>query len=379
MGPAIRLIKLFGIPIEINFSWIFVFLLVIYMLGDQFGDFYPAWPVAHRWALAVAIALLFFLSVLGHELSHSLLAVRKGIPVNRITLFLFGGVSQLSHEARRPWTEFTVTVVGPVSSILLALVFFGLWFLLRETSASLEITLRLLTGVNLMLGLFNLLPGFPLDGGRILRAAAWGLTGDYWLATRVASRVGQGIGLLMGLGGATLALLGFRQFGVFGIWMTLIGVFLFVAATTSYRQERAREGLRSYRVSDVMTNEWGTLPVDTSTDSPLVVQGFARHEDLAVVTTDGEVVGLLTRGQMARAHRGLGPATPLSRIMQPLRSMPWLGPDDTISDAMERVQSGTQDRIPVLRNGELLGLVGREEIMRFSRRVLGRGPYQRKS
>ena len=379
MGPAIRLIKLFGIPIEINFSWIFVFLLVIYMLGDQFGEFYPTWSVVHRWVLAVGIALLFFSSVVAHELSHSLLAIKKGIPVNRITLFLFGGVSQLSHEARRPLTEFAVTVVGPVSSILLALIFFGFWLLLRHTNASLEITLRLLIGVNLMLGVFNLLPGFPLDGGRILRAAAWGITGNYWLATRIAARVGQGMGALMVLGGAGLALLDFRQFGVFGIWMALIGAFLFVAAAAAYRQERVREGLRTYRVADVMTNEWGILPAETSLDSPLVGQGLARHDDLVMVSTDGKVVGLLTRRLLAQAARSSVPAAPLSRIMQPIRSMPWLGPDDTISDAVERVQTGKQDKIPVLRDGELLGLVGRDEIMGFSRRVLGKGPYQRKS
>ncbi len=379
MGPAIRLIKLFGIPIEINFSWIFVFLLVIYMLGDQFGDFYPTWSTVHRWALAVGIALLFFLSVLAHELSHSLLAVKKGIPVNRITLFLFGGVSQLSHEARRPMTEFAVTVVGPVSSMLLALVIFGFWWAFRDVSPSLEITLRLLMGVNLMLGVFNLLPGFPLDGGRILRAAAWGISGNYWLATRIAARVGQGIGGLMVIGGGSLAFLDFRQFGVFGIWMSLIGAFLLVAATTSYRQEKAREGLKTYRVADVMTHEWGILPVETSMDSPLVGQGLARHNDLVMVSGDGQMVGLLTRRLMASAPRGPGPTTPLSLIMQPLRNTPWLAPDDTISDAMDRVQNGRQERFPVWRDGELLGLVGREEILRFTRNVLGQGTYQRKS
>ena len=370
MGPSIRLVKIFGIPIEINFSWVFVFLLITYLLGNQFGDLHPGWVVAQRWVLAVVIAVSFFLSVLAHELSHSLVAVRKGIPVQGITLFFFGGVSQLSHEAPRPYTEFAITVVGPASSIVLALLFGGLWFLLRDFSASLEIAFQYLMSINLMLGVFNMLPGFPLDGVRVLRAVIWGITGNYWLATRVAARGGQVIGTLMVLGGVALAAFDFNLFGISGIWMALIGAFLFSAATATYRQERSREGLRPYRVADVMTNDWWTLPGETPMDSPLVDQGLARHNDLVMVSLNGRVEGLLTRRLVAQVPRGAWASTPLSRIMLPLWSLPSLTPEDTVSDAMERVQTGKQDKLAVLRNGELMGMVSREDILRFARRVL---------
>ena len=132
MGPTVRVLRIFGIPIEIHFSWVFVFLLITFLLGNQFGQFHPTWTVAGRWTLALVISVLFFASVLSHELSHSLVAVRKGIPVQGITLFFFGGVSHLAHEARRPWLEFLITVVGPLSSILLAVVFGALWLLFRD-------------------------------------------------------------------------------------------------------------------------------------------------------------------------------------------------------------------------------------------------------
>ena len=372
MGPTIRLIKLFGIPIEINFSWIFIFLLIIYLLGDHFGGAYPWWSAWHQWALAVCIALLFFLSVLAHELSHSLLAVKNGIPVERITLFLFGGVSQLCHEARRPLTEFAIAVVGPLCSVVLALALFGLWVALRDMSATLEITLRLLIGVNMMLGLFNLLPGFPLDGGRVLRSAAWGITGNYWLATRIAARMGQGTGALMALGGLVLAALEFGQFGVAGIWFALIGAFLLVAATTSYRQEREREGLLRYRVADIITDLWASRQPGMLPGTPLLAQGKTLHAVMGSTQRSGASNGRWARTLLARIPRTPLAATPMSEAAQSGMGEFWLTPDDTVMEAMEQVRAGRQDKLPVVRDGELLGFLAREDIQNFARRVLRR-------
>ena len=390
MGPSIRLIKVFGIPIEINFSWIFIFLLITYLLANQFGQFYPGWPVLGQWVLALVIAFAFFLSVLAHELSHSLVALRSGIPVRSITLFFFGGVSQLSHEARRPYTEFLVTVVGPLSSIFLALVFGG-WLLLltdgtpsgetvllilftvQEQTSPLEVALRLLFVINLMLGLFNMLPGFPLDGGRVLRAVLWGVSGSYWRATQIAVRSGQGLGGLMVLGGVALAVKYFHIFGISGAWMALIGGGLFSAATATYRQERTKEGLRNYRINDVMTGYLWTLPGDMPLGSPLVDQGLAGHNDLVMVSLNGRVEGLLTRSLLARIPKKAWADTPLSRAMLPLKSLPALGPEDSVSHALEQVETGRVGRLAVMRNGELVGLISREDILRFSRSVLRKG------
>lgn len=367
MGPSLRVLKIFGIPIEIHFSWIFVFLLITFLLGSQFGQFHPTWTVLGRWTLALVIAVLFFASVLSHELSHSLVAVRKGIPVQGITLFFFGGVSHLAHEARRPYIEFLITVVGPLSSILLAGVFGALWLLFRDTNSSLEVAFQLLMSINLMLGVFNMLPGFPLDGGRVLRAVIWGLSGSYWRATQVAVRAGQAIGGLIVLGGASLAVFDFRLFGLSGIWMILIGAFLFSAATATYRQERAKERLKAYRVADVMTEGWWTLPGEMLMNSPLVGQGLAGHNDLLAVSLSGRVEGMLTRRLMARIPKRAWGSTLLPQAMMPLRSGPFLTPENTASEAMEQMETGRLGSLAVMRDGELVGFVSRDGIVRLAR------------
>jgi Zn-dependent protease len=237
---SIRIGKILGIPIEVNASWVLIFLLLTYVLAHEFESARLDWPVAQRWSVAAGMVVLLFLSVLIHELSHSVVAKRRGIPVQSITLFIFGGVSRLARDPGRPTTEFTIAVVGPLSSIVLSAVFGGLWYLVGTGDSTLEVVLFLLSWTNLWLGVFNILPGYPLDGGRILRAAVWGLTGNYWRATRVATRSGQAIGALTVLLGVAL--------GIFvnpanGVWVALIGGFLFSVATADYREERSREAV----------------------------------------------------------------------------------------------------------------------------------------
>ncbi len=231
MGSSLRLGRLFGIPIEVNVSWVFVFLLLTFLLANEFEDSRLRWGEAQRWSVAVITVVLFFLSVLVHELSHSLVALAKGIPVQGITLFIFGGVSRLGREPHRPLTEFVVAVVGPLSSIALAGIFGGIWYLLGRGDSSLEVIVLLVAWTNLSLGVFNLVPGYPLDGGRVLRAGVWGLTGSYRRATQVAARSGQGVGILMLAAGIGLAIF---VDTVDGIWIALVGGFLFTVASSSY-------------------------------------------------------------------------------------------------------------------------------------------------
>ena len=231
MGASFRLGRVFGIPIEVNISWVFVFLLLTFLLAGQFEDARLHWPVAQRWTVAMATVVLFFLSVLAHELSHSVMAQSKGIPVRGITLFIFGGVSRLDREPQRPITEFAIALVGPLCSILLAVVFGGIWYLLGRGNSTFEVVLLLLAWTNLSLGVFNLVPGYPLDGGRLLRAGIWGMTGSYRRATQIAARMGQVVGGAMVLGGVTLAV--FLE-PVDGVWVGVVGLFLFSMAKSSY-------------------------------------------------------------------------------------------------------------------------------------------------
>lgn len=306
MGASLRLGKIFGIPIEINVSWIFAFGLMTYLSADLFGQYQPTWPEIQKWGISLVTSLLFSMSVLAHELTHSLMAERWGIPVQKITLFIFGGVSQLAYEARRPMIEFTVSVVGPLSSVALSGVFAGLWLLFRDSFSVLSAVLFVLAWVNLGMGVFNLLPGFPLDGGRVMRSAVWGLTGSYWKATQIAALAGQFLGVSMIVAGIVLVVLtgGFQS-----AWMALIGTFLLSAATTSYRQEQEREKSKKYTVGQVMVARW---PVPAT---PVILEG------------------------------------------------PHTAPSDTLFDAVERIETLGASRIPVIKNGMIVGMIGLEQML----------------
>jgi Zn-dependent protease len=237
MGLSFPLGRIFGIPVDINASWLIVFILLTMVLANEFGQARLGWPIAQRWLVAVVMVICFFASVLAHELSHSVLAKREGIPVRGITLFIFGGVSRLGREPDRPLTEFVVAIAGPLTSIGLAAIFGGLWYLLNSGNDILGVMLFLLAWSNLTLGVFNILPGYPLDGGRVLRAVVWGLTGSYRKGTQVSTRAGQAIGGLTLLTGLVLGIL---VSPVDGVWLALVGGFLFSIATADYRRERDR-------------------------------------------------------------------------------------------------------------------------------------------
>ena len=242
MGKSLRVCRVFGIPVEINATWVIIFLLLTFLLVTRFDSSSLRWPATQQWAVAIITVILFFLSVLVHELSHSLVALSRGIRVRGITLFLFGGVSLLESEPERPWEEFLVAVVGPLTSIGLAAIAAGVlqymspgsWPWAPRIGSSAEMVAVLLAWWNLSVGLFNLLPGFPLDGGRVLRAVVWAGSGSHLTATRVAARCGQGVGVLLIMGGIYYAVSGNLMDG---IWGAVIGAFLFSVATGSYPKE----------------------------------------------------------------------------------------------------------------------------------------------
>lgn len=360
MDSSIRLGRIFGIPLGINYSWLIVFALVIFLMSSNFQDMYPRWTAESRWAVAVLATALFFLSVLLHELSHSLVALAWGIPVKGITLFIFGGVSQLGHDAERPLTEFLISVVGPVTSLALAFALWLAWDLAGGYNSHLNAVLVTLFAINLSLGVFNMLPGFPLDGGRVLRACIWGATGNYWLATRVALHAGQGIGLIMVAGGILWAMSGNFQ----AIWLALVGGFLLYVATSSYRQESARQSLRSRRVEEALSGVWQRLPGHLPAMSPealmaLFVTGYTG------ILVDGPPYGVVTGRQLIYVGREKLENAKLAELMIPLSSFPTIDVATPVFDALEKMEETGEQVIALVRDGQPVGLLNRIEIVEF--------------
>jgi len=233
MVSSLKLGRVLSVPVEVNISWIFVFVLLTYLLSGEFEDHRLHWSMTQRWSVAMITVVLSFLSVLVHELSHSFMALNKGIPVRGITLFIFGGVSRLGREPQRPITEFMIALAGPLVSILLAAILGVVWVLLGRGDSSVEVILILLAWINLSLCVFNLIPGYPLDGGRLLRASIWGLTGNHRIASLIASVMGLIVGGCMVLGGAALVLI---LGPIYGVWFAVVGAFLFLMAGNSHQK-----------------------------------------------------------------------------------------------------------------------------------------------
>jgi Zn-dependent protease/CBS domain-containing protein len=325
---------------------------------------FPLWDTTQRWGVAAVTSLLFFSSVLAHELAHSVVAVRKGIPVHGITLFIFGGVSRITREASRPGTELMVAIVGPLASLALGGIFLGVEYLANGRSEPLEALAWLLARANLALGIFNLVPGFPLDGGRVLRALVWAVTRSYQKATRVAVASGHIMAALMIVGGAATAFW-FRDLS--GLWLALVGWFLFSAASTARRQLRLQEALQGIRVRDVMSSDYALAPPSSSI-AQAVEEHLRRPASQGILVGEpGAIYGMLDLRRAQKVPRARWATTPVETVVTPVGKARWLSPDDELMRALELLEEADQEFAPVLESGQLRGLVSREGVLRFVR------------
>lgn len=300
--PSVRIGRLFGIPLEVNVSWIPVFLLVTWSLAAfWFPSQIPGASVAAIWLVSAISAVLFFGSVVVHELCHSLVARLGGLKIERVTLFLFGGVSQMEEEPASPGLEFTMAIAGPGASIVLGILLFGLAAVaaLLGAPAILLAPLSYLALVNAFLGVFNLLPGFPMDGGRVVRAILWKLTGDLLKATRWASRLGQALGYLM----VAIGVVGAFYGRVDLVWFILLGWFLSTLASSAYQQQIVRTRLSHLPVADVMSAPVvfarGDMDLEALIDEFFLGQRHSRYP----LHMNGEVVGLVSLSQVKSVPR----------------------------------------------------------------------------
>jgi Zn-dependent protease len=358
-GSGIRLGQVFGIPIYLHPSWFIIFVLITAFLRAQFASQHPGWTPAQDWALGIGASVLFFASVIFHELSHSVVALRYRIPVKSITLFMFGGVSSIERDASSAKQEVTIAVVGPLSSLFLAGCF---WLAAHHwhgnemvSSASMW-----LAGINLLLALFNLVPGFPLDGGRILRGIAWGITGDFAKATRIASNAGRVFAYLMILIGGWEALNGNW---VNGLWTAFIGWFLLNAAQESIAQVTIRNTFTGVRAEDIMTRDIPTVPRDISLEE-YMQEVLRTGRRCHIVTGAGRPVGLVTLHAVRSVPREEWGSTSIQAAMMPISRIHSASPDEPALGVLERMQNEDINQMPVISDGQIVGMIARDTILR---------------
>lgn len=374
--PSWQIGRALGIPIRVHASWFLIFLLVTWTLATGYlPEELPGLSPTRYWAMGAVAALLLFLSVLLHELGHSYVALRYCIPIERITLFIFGGVAHMRKEAPTPRAEFLIAVAGPIVSFVLGMACFGLAALAESIQSPTDIQGVVMLGallgmVNLQLGLFNLIPGFPLDGGRVLRAGLWAWGKDFYRATKQAAVVGLGFGLLLGvLGFAVLvgALMGELDSSMAsnGSWVVFIGMFLFAAALASRRQAAFRHTLAMVRVRDLMVRTVASIPAQCSLDEA-VTQYFQPYGYGSFPVVDGgQLAGLITVAEIQTVPSAMWAWRQVRQVMRPLSPSLIVGPDVSVIQAMECMAQDGWDQLVVMQDGQIVGLVTQSAIANY--------------
>ncbi len=367
MKAQIKLFRIFGIQIGLHYSWLLIAVLIVFSLAGQFAATNPQWGANIIWGVSLLTALLFFATIVIHELSHAAIAKTRGLPVRSITLFALGGVAQIEKEASDAKTEFWMGIAGPITSALIGLICLGIaagigWNPSNHHQSPWAAMLGWLGVINLALAVFNMVPGFPLDGGRVLRASIWWITGDASRATRFATGVGQIIAfgfIIVGL---------FRFFngaGFGGLWLTFIGWFLLDAARSSYAQFETIERLRGVRVRDVMASDWPIIDGKTTLQTFVDDHLLRSAKRCFVVEEDGRAVGMITPHEVKDVNRQEWPQLSVHEAMLPLTKLHAVKPGTSLTEALETMGREDVNQLPVMSNNHLDGIISRGHILRL--------------
>jgi Zn-dependent protease/predicted transcriptional regulator len=373
-GSGLRIGKIFGIPIYLHSTWVFIFAAITYIIASQFKHEHPLWTDTQHWTVGVLTSLLFFASVLFHELSHSVVAQHYKIRVVSITLFLFGGLARIEREPSKAIQEFNIAIAGPLASGLLAGGFFGL-ALLFPYSQTVGALATWLCRTNAALAVFNLLPGFPLDGGRIFRAIVWGATKNFEKATRVAGASGKLIAYAMILFGAYGVFNGFVQQG---LWIAFIGWFILNAAQESVAQVAIRETLSGLSAADVMSKEVPTAPGHITLEeysAEVLRTGRRCH----LVVSDDRLVGMMNVHTLNSVPRDEWAHNSVQAAMIPREKILWTSPEEPLLRLLERLLSADVNQMPVVSGAgdgapQIVGIVTRDSILRVMQTRSELGP-----
>jgi len=384
IAGGVRLGRIAGIEVLMDWSLLFIFVLILVSLaGGVFPAWHPDWSPGLIWLTALGAAILFFVSVLLHELAHAVVGRRGGVTIRRITLFMFGGMAQMENEAPSWRAELMMALAGPFTSFALGILFAAL---ASAIAGPIEINpedpaaafsalgpvpslLAWLAQVNIVLAIFNLVPGFPLDGGRVLRAIMWGITGDFLAATRRASRAGQVIAwMLMAIGFLMVLGLQVPFFGtgpVSGLWLIFIGWFLNNAAVMSYRQLIVRDSLEGVPVSRLMQTRFTRVDPDMPVATLLDEHVMASGQRAFPVEQDGRLVGMVCLRDLNKRGRDAWGATTVREIMTPADRLTTVSPRDEAFDVLALLGQRDLNQLPVVDNGRLVGMIRREDILKW--------------
>lgn len=365
MKSAVKVGALLGIPVEVNYSWLLIFGLVIWTLATLHFPYHaPGLPQSYYWTASAIAAFLLFASLLLHELSHSYVARRNGLPIKKITLFLFGGVAQMEKEPDLPGVEFRMALAGPLCSLFIAafaylamiiLVFYGVSGLAVETLEYLYI-------MNLTIVIFNMIPGFPLDGGRVLRAVIWHFNGNLRSSTRIATMFGKLFSFLFMLLG--LYFLFARQF-VSGIWFIVIGLFLHEAAELCYQQLILKKALLGVPVKDVMVSDVVTVPPDTTVDT-FIKDFIYKHKHMGFpVAENGKLLGLIALQNVTGVPDDKKASTRIRDLMTEAKQDLLICPEHDALEALLKVTRSGLGKLLVVEGGRLLGLISQRDLVKL--------------
>ncbi len=360
------LFRIAGIEVVIDYSWFIIFFLVIYtMAGSYFPQAHQQYSTRQYVVMGVVAAVLFFASILLHELAHSLVAIKNGIRVTSIRLLIFGGLAQVESEPKTGRQEFLIALAGPATSMVLGMFFFGIYsFLAMNNSMSPASGIAFWLGsANILLGLFNLIPGFPLDGGRILRAFLWDRWNDISRATKVVSQFGNAFAVFVIIFGVLQFLL--TQSLISGLWIIFVGLFMKQSAVGSYQGVMLKKALSGVQVRQIMTER--IVSVDWLLSIEELVQNYIyKHQfTLFPVYNRDEFIGTVSLDGVKDIAKDLWGFKQVRDIMTPLEFVPCLQPSDDASEVLTRMISANIEQMPVVENGKLMGLVSRRDIMNF--------------
>ncbi len=364
---AIHIGTVFGIPVRIDWTWLIVFVLITFSVGRTYSEEHPMWKAEQHWIAAVITSLLFFLSIFLHEMGHSLVARLYGIEVASITLFIFGGVASIRNEPRKPSAEFWIALAGPVVSVLLALLFFAVHLAAGGRSATDSPVLSMVSAIggllaliNFALVVFNLIPGFPLDGGRILRSILWAAMDNFERATRISAIGGQIVAaFLIALGLVEVFVLQTLN----GLWLAVIGLFLFNAARATMQQASVRQAFSGIRAADLLDT---TTPYVSPAMSiaQLVDEHVLRHGRHRFLVFDGQVLrGLITLSDIKEVPREEWDSTSLQAAMMPCQRLVAVRPGESLEHVVDLMNEYRINQVPVVENGVFYGMVTREGLL----------------